>query len=139
MFKRIILILAFLFLLLFISMIISTQNADGQNETEQRVKAVYGIDGRPINQTGETKGFHRVSASVKLVDGLATITLNTSTTDGQQNVSFISEDTYRGQVWVSDTSNTNTYGVYPQSGTQFIILSSSATDTVIVNYWVEGE
>jgi len=137
-FKRIIAIIIGLFLIYIFANLISLQNAKG-DDIEGKVKTVYDINGRPINQSQDAKGFHRVTGSVKLVDGKATITLNTNIAEGRQDISFINKYTYWGRVSVSDTSNTNTYEVYPQSGTQFIILSSSSTDTNTVNYLVEGE
>jgi hypothetical protein len=124
------------YLLVVLAIIISQPKAD---DTEGKVKTVYDITGRPVNQGQDSKGIHRITGQVELVLGVAVVNLNTNISNGRQDVSFISENTYSGRVWVSDTSNTNTYAIYPQSGTQFIILSSSATDTNTVNYWIEGE
>ncbi len=126
-------------ILISLALLLLSVGAFTQDDTEGKVKTVYDINGRPVNQSQDAKGLHRVSGTVKLVAGLSTVTLNTNISNGRQDISFISESTYRGQVWVSDTSNSNIYGIYPQSGTQFIIVSSDAADTNTVNYWVEGE
>lgn len=130
----------FLFLLFcyLLSCLIAMSQANA-NDVEGKVKTVYDSNGRPVNQGQDSKGLHRVTGTIKLVAGVASVTLNTNINEGRQDISFISASTYRGQVWMSDTTNANTYGIYPQSGIQFIILSSDAADTNTVNYWVEGE
>jgi hypothetical protein len=135
---KLLLIIFGIVLLFIISAFIATQDAYGQ-DVEGKVKTVYDLNGRPVNQSQDAKGLHRVSGSIKLTSGVATVLLNTNINDGRQDISFISANTYRGNVWVADTSNANTYKIYPQSGTKFLILSSDATDTNTVNYWVEGE
>ena len=89
-FKRIIAIIIGLFLIYIFANLISLQNAKG-DDIEGKVKTVYDINGRPVNQSQDAKGFHRVTGSVKLVDGKATITLNTNIAEGRQDISFINK------------------------------------------------
>jgi hypothetical protein len=108
-------------------------------EIEGRVKTVYGTDGRPVNQSQDAKGFHRVTGSVKLASGRAILSFNSSTENGKQDVSFISASTYIGKLSVTDTTNSYTYYFYPLSGKQAMIKSSSGTDTTTVHFIVERE
>jgi hypothetical protein len=128
----ILLITAILFLIIGVRM----SKAD---ETEGKVKTVYDITGRPVNQDQDAKGYHRISGTLKLVAGLASTSLNTNINDGRQDVSFINETTYHGQAWSLDSLNTNSYTVYPMSGIVFIIKSSNGADTATVQFMVEGE
>lgn len=104
-----------------------------------QIKTNYDINGRPVNQAQNAKGFHRVIGSTKLSGGVDTVTLNTSMSDGRQDVSFISSGTYHGLAWSLSASNDSTYKVIPLSGTKFIIKSSGGTDTATVKYIVSGE
>ena len=109
------------------------------------VKTVYDITGRPVNQSEDAKGFHRVADSVTLTAGSAQITLNTSTADGKQDVSFIGSSTYNGSAWTTDSTSNNTYKVYPLTSYIFKIKSYDstgsfdATDVSTVYYRLEGE
>ncbi len=114
--------------------------AQSDADTEGRVKTVYGIDGRPLNQSEDAKGSHILTGSVKLSSGSSAIlNLNTSTANGAQDISFISSATYSGTAWSLDTSNTFSYKVYPLSGVNFIIKSSDGSDTATVQFRLEGE
>lgn len=103
------------------------------------IKTVFDANGRPINQSQRAKGFHRVAGSVKLIGGRATITLNTRTAEGRQDVSFISGKTFKGVVTITDTTNNKTYRVWPHDGKTAFIMSSDTTDTATVGYTLEGE
>jgi len=122
-----------------IAMIIASNGYSTDNNVEGRVKTVYDINGRPVNQSQDSKGWHRVSGTATLSSGVANIQLNTSTANGKQDISFMSENTYSGTAWSLDTSNTNTYRVYPVNGSSFLIKSSSGTDSATVGFKVEGE
>jgi hypothetical protein len=117
----------------------TAKNADPVTETERRVKTRYDAFGRPVNQGQNTKGFHQVIGTTKLVSGGATINLNTSTASGKQDVSFISKNTFRGTAYSLDSANANTYRVIPKSAAQAIIVSSDPADTATVHYVLEGE
>lgn len=109
-------------------------------DIEGKVKTVYGTDGRPINQSENSKGYHRVSGSCKLKGtGVDTVSLNSSIADGRQDITFIGQSTYFGQAWSLSSANGNTYRVIPIGGNKFEIRSSSSTDTNTVNFQVEGE
>lgn len=108
-------------------------------EDEKRVKTHYDIFGNPVNQSIDSKGWHTVVGVVKLVAGQSTVTLNTSTSEGRQDISFIADSTYRGMAWSLDVTNIRSYRVYPTSGKQFIIKSDSTGDTSTVRFRVEGE
>ncbi len=108
-------------------------------DTEGRVKTQYGIDGTPINRGEGAKGFHRVTGKVKLASGQAVITISTTIVLGKQDLSFANDSSYSINVWVADTSNTDSYTGYPMSGTQFLIKSSNGSDTATVHYRAEGE
>lgn len=117
----------------------------GNDNFQGLVKTVYDITGRPVNQSEDAKGFHRVADSVKLVAGSALITLNTSTADGKQDMSFIGPSTYNGFAWKSDSTANNRYEVIPLTSTIFKIKSRDstgvfdATDVSTVYYRLEGE
>lgn len=112
---------------------------DQSRIVEQKVKTRYDVFGRPVNQSQTAKGYHPVVGTVKLVSGAATITLNTSTTDGKQDVSFISKYTFRGHAYSLDTANTKTYRVIPVSATQAVVRSNDGSDTSTVQFVLEGE
>lgn len=109
------------------------------NEAVGTVRTRYGADGRPANQVQQNKGLHQVVGLAALASGRVTITLNTSTVDGRQDVSFMSDSTYRGIAWSMDTSNTNTYKVYALTGSTILIKSSDGADTSTILYRLEGE
>lgn len=119
------------------------QPAESQVRTELsgdpdgKIKTVYSTSGRPVNQSEQAKGWHRVSDSVQLSAGQTTVTLNTSTENGAYDVSFLNFGTYHGQAHSSDTSKT--YRVIPLTGSQFLIKSSDGSDTATVYFTVEGE
>lgn len=119
------------------SMIGLSVSAD--KDTERRIKTAYNSGGRPVNQSLDAKGWHRVVGSVTLSSGRAIVTLNTSTEDGKQDVSFKNDSTYRITAWSLDTTNTNTYRGYPLSGSRFLVKSSDGGDNSVVNYSAEGE
>lgn len=109
-------------------------------EVERKIKTVYGIDGRPINQSSQSKGFHRVGGSIKLNGtGVDTVSLNTNIQSGRQDVTFIDQTTYSGRAWSLVAGNGNTYRIIPIGGNKFEIRSSSSTDTSTINFTVEGE
>jgi hypothetical protein len=114
-------------------------STDTPKEVEGRIKTVYGMDGRPINQSQYAKGYHRVFGETKLVNGIDTLTINSSTEDGLQDVTFIGQSTYHGRVWSLSESNTKSYRIIPIDGKRFIIKSSDTTDTATINFQVEGE
>jgi len=104
-----------------------------------KVKTIYTIQGRPTFQHRAAKGWHQVADAVKLVAGRATVTLNTSTAEGRQDISFFDKTSYRGLAFSLDTLNTFTYSVIPLNGKQFMIKSTNETDTATVNFVVDGE
>lgn len=110
-----------------------------ENRILGKVKTIYTMKGRPTQQARGSKGWHQVADSVKLVAGRAIVSLNTSTAQGRQDVSFISKVTYRGMAFGLDTSGTAIYKLFPLSGTSFLIKSSSVTDTAMIYFRVEGE
>lgn len=113
---------------------------DEKQNVEGKVKTRYDINGNPINQGLNAKGLHRVVGSTKLVSGLSLITLNTSTANGQQDVSFTDSTTYGGKAWSAALANrAKRYSILPVSGKQFYVVSSDNTDTVTVRFEVEGE
>lgn len=107
-------------------------------EVEGRVKTVYGIDGRPVNQSQNAKGFHQIQGSAKLVNGVDTVDLNTSTANGGQDISFLGDSTYFGMARAV-VVNGHTYTIVPISGKRFIVVSSDTTDTATVRFKLEGE
>lgn len=128
--------IATLILMLFVW---AAATVDSHVETEGKIKTQYGADGRPINRGEGAKGHHWLVGDVKLVAGRATVTLNTSTVNGLQDVSFIADSTYSVGVWSLDTSNTTTYRGRPLSGSKFLITSSSGSDTATVRWKANGE
>lgn len=127
-------------LLLLFSMVYSQE--DNSEKVKKQVKTVYDINGRPINQSQNSKGIHTVKGVVTLSSGTATITLNTSTENGKQDISFLADSTYSGSAWTLNSSDTAIYRVRPISGTQFIISVIKPSDfssTATVRYQVQGE
>jgi hypothetical protein len=118
--------------------VLSVDNQD-LRAIEGRLKTLYGIDGRPISQGQDAKGYHRVQGTAKLTAGVDTIDLNTSTADGRENVGFVGQSNYHGSAWSLSSANTASYRLIPISGSRFVITSSSATDTATVQFQVEGE
>ena len=106
---------------------------------QKKIRTIYDSNGRPVNQGQDRKGWHQVAGSTKLSSGKATVTLNTSTTQGRQDISFLSSVTYRGIASSLDTTNTNRYWIVPLGGTSFRIKSSDGADTATVQWKVEGE
>ena len=113
--------------------------AQAPNITEKKIKTVYDINGRPVQQSESNKGWHRVSGSATLSSGKATISLNTSTANGKQDISFLADTTYFGSAWSTDTTSVYRYRINPLSGTQFMIISDSSNDTSTVQFLVEGQ
>lgn len=116
-----------------------TFEVDRSKLVEKKIKTTYDEYGRPVNQGQDRKGQHRVTGSTNLSSGKATISVNTSTAEGKQDVSFLSSATYRGVAWSLDTTNTNRYWVVPLTGKTFMVKSSDTTDTVTVHWKLEGE
>jgi hypothetical protein len=112
---------------------------EGKPNVEGRIKTIYDSNGKPVNQSEDAKGWHQVTDSVELTSGRAIINLNTSTIDGNQDVSFKSFKTYHGQAWSTDSNNVYTYRIVPLTGSRFQIRSSGAGDSSWVQYKVEGE
>lgn len=99
----------------------------------------YDTDGHPLFRSQVAKGWHRVSGEVTLSSGKASVTFNNSPLMGKQNVSFQDSSSYRGHAWSLDTTNTNTYRLYPVSGVRCIILSSDGADAGTVRFLAEGD
>lgn len=106
---------------------------------EKKIRTGYDENGRPVNQGQDRKGWHRVTGSAKLSSGKATVTINTSTAQGRQDVAFLSRSTYWGTSWSLDTTNTNRYWVVPLTGKTLMVKSSDGADTATVQWKVEGE
>lgn len=102
------------------------------------ILTTYDTSGRVFAPSQNSKGWHRTIGTVKLVDGEAVVTLNVSPQSGKQDINFMGDSTYRGHAWSLDTSNGQTYRVYPQSGGQCLIKSADPTDTATVNFLLEG-
>ncbi len=120
-------------------LLIMAQSTTQTKRVKGEIKTIYTIGGRPINQSVDAKGLHRVFGSTKLTAGVDTLILNTAIGGGLQDVSFISSSTYWGRAWSLDPANDSTYKVIPLSGNKFIVKSSGGTDTATVNFVVEGE
>lgn len=116
-----------------------TTKAVQSKSVERKIKTIYDMNGRPVNQGQDRKGWHQVTGSTNLSSGKATMTVNTSTSLGRQDVSFLSPLTYRGFAWSLDTTNTNRYWVVPLTGKTFMVKSSDGSDTATVQWKVEGE
>jgi hypothetical protein len=109
-------------------------------DTKREILTVYDTAGRVVNQAQDSKGWHRVSGTVKLVAGVDTVTINTSKANGRQDSSFKSASTYYGRGQSSDIANrAKVYSILPLSGTRFVVVSSDDTDTATINFVVEGE
>lgn len=131
-----------LFLTVFVVALLCVALVFGQSEKQDaknEILTVYGSDGRPLYQSQDSKGWHRVIGSVTLSSGEATVTLNTSTSDGRQNISFQSSTSYRGYVnTVVDADKVNIYSISQNSGTSFDVFSDDGSDNSTVYYIVEG-
>lgn len=109
-------------------------------QSEGKTKTRYDINGRPVNQGLNVKGFHRVVGSVRLSSGTATVNLNTSTDGGKQDISFTSATTYSGRAWtLSISDRSKVYSVKPINGKKFSVVSSDTADATTVHFEVEGE
>lgn len=119
----------------------TTRRVPGQTliDVKRPILTTYDTDGRPVFQSQIAKGFHRVEGEVTLVSGKASVTFNNSPLIGRQDISFQDSTSYRGYAWSLDTTNTNTYRLYPVSGTRCIILSSDGADVGTVRFVVEGD
>ncbi len=107
---------------------------------KRQIKTRYDINGRAVNQSQDAKGHHRVVGSCTLSSGVDTVSLNTSTADGKNDISFISSSTFSGRVWSANLANrSKTYSIMPLSGTKFVVVSSDTSDTAAVQFVVEGE
>jgi len=110
-----------------------------EQEILGKVRTVYDVEGRPINQSQEAKGYHRVAGKATLKNGVDTVTINTSTADGRQDMSFLGDSTYSGMAWSLDAGNGNRYWIVPIGGNKFVVMSSDTTDNATVRFQVEGE
>ncbi len=133
-----------LFLGFFLTMFVIAQNIPDPRaialEMKREILTVYNSTGRVVNQYEDAKGFHRISGLAKLVAGVDTINLNTNVTNGLQDLSFRADSTYNGLAWSSVIGNrAKTYSILPVNGTQFIVISSDATDTATIRWQVAGE
>jgi len=115
------------------------KNIELERRILRKVKTIYSAQGRATQRGRAAKGWHQVADSVKLAAGKAVVVLNTSTSNGRQDVSFVSKATYRGSAFSLDTLNYNSYAVIPLSGSRFMVRSGSDVDTATVFYLVEGE
>ena len=111
---------------------------DEIKKLQGEILTTYSTGGEPIYQSQDSKGWHRQLGAVKLEDGLATINLNTSPSEGKQDVSYMADSTYRGVAWSLDSANTKTYWIIPLSATEALIKSSDNTDTATVKFLLEG-
>ena len=87
----------------------------------------------------EQDQFHKVIGEVQLIGGRARITLNTLIGPGLASTEFLSKKHYYGEVDPVDTGITNTYKLITISASEFMIESSSITDTNTVRWRVRGE
>lgn len=111
----------------------------GAEDVERKLTTAYDIDGRPFNQSQKNPGLHTIFGTAKLSSGVDTVTLNTSVSEGRQNISFLGDSTYSGTVLPVTSADTDRYWIVPLSGNQFIIKSSDAADTSTVRFKVEGQ
>lgn len=112
----------------------------GRDRLDKQLRTTYTRDGLPINRGAVAKGFHRVAGETTLVAGVDTVSLNTSIQGGKQDISFTDATSYSGRAWSMDLANrAKVYSVLPISGSKFVVVSSSGTDTVTVKYVLEGE
>lgn len=108
--------------------------------TDKGVRTTHSAsDGRPAYQDQNNPGYHRAVGSATLSSGQVVVDINTSVGAGRNDLSFQSVDSYFGTAWSTDTTNTNSYIVYPLSRTQILIKSSSGADAATVNYRVMGD
>ncbi len=111
-----------------------------EKEVLGKVKTIYDFTGRPSNQSRANKGWHQIEGFVTLVGGRANVVLNTSTSQGRQDVSFLNDSSYSASAIVNrDSSATFTYRFVPISGSKFMIMSSSLTDTSTLYIKIEGQ
>lgn len=137
--KRLLMTYAAFLVLLSAVVILAFSIAYPQDDTEGKIRTVYDATGRVASQSQDAKGWHIVQDSVKLEAGQALVELNTSTTDGRQDISFRSAKAYSGTAWIPDSTNTNTYRVVPLTGGLCQVRSSDAGDTLMVYFRLEGE
>ncbi len=113
---------------------------DKKENIEGAIKTRYDVQGRPVNQRLNAKGMHQVVDVCKLVGGVDTISLNTSTAKGRMDISFLNSASYHGTVTpLTLSSRGNTYTLIPISGKRFIVVSSDVTDTATVRFALKGE
>lgn len=103
-----------------------------------KIVTTYNTDGKPIHQSQYAKGWHRQFGAATLENGRAIVNLNSSPSEGRQDVSYVADSTYRGVAWSLDTTNANTYWIIPLSGTQVLVKSSDGADTATVRFLLEG-
>jgi len=106
---------------------------------ERGLTTAYDETGRPLFQSQDNRGWHRVIGTATMVSGRDTVALNTSFADGRQDISYHSGSSYGGFAWSTSESNTATYRVIPLSGKSVLILSSSGSDTATVKFLIEGQ
>ncbi len=107
---------------------------------DKKIRTIYKSNGLPINRGFDGKGFHRVSGKSTLVSGVDTVTLNTDVGGGKSDISFSDSLSYWGRAWAASLAHrANTYSILPLTGSKFVVVSSSDTDTAAVNYSVEGD
>ena len=112
---------------------------DAAKKVKQETKTNYDINGQPINQSMDAKGFHRVYGSVTFVAGAPdTVTLNDSPAEGKQDVSFIDSTTYSGRAWALN-GESHRYWITPLTGLKFVVQTDNDTSTATVRFVVEGE
>lgn len=111
---------------------------DEIRKLQGEILTTYSPDGEPVFQSQDAKGWHRQFGAATLDNGRAIVNLNSSPAEGKQDVSFIADSTYRGVAWSLDTTSTNTYWVFPLSGTQILVKSSDGADKATVRFLLEG-
>jgi len=116
-----------------------TTKVDQPKVIERKIKTIYDMNGRPVNQGQDRKGWHQVVGSISILRGRGIVTLNMSITEGKQDVSFLSSLTYRGVAWSLDTTSTNRYWIVPLTANKFMVKSSDSTDNGTIHWKVEGE
>lgn len=105
-----------------------------------KLRTIYGVDGLPFNRGIGAAGFHRVSGVCKLVAGVDTVILNTSISDGKNDISFTDSTTFHGTAWSMALGNRgNVYTVLPLSPIKFVVVSSDVTDTATILFSLEGD
>lgn len=103
-------------------------------------RTTYGAsDGLPVNQSQVNLGFHRATGSATLSSGQVVVTINIAVDGAKNDLSFQGVNSYSGSAWSTDTTNSNSYTVYPLSRTQILIKSSNGADAATVNYRVMGD